>query len=100
MRIVRIERRALPVPVPDLLSKEEVAARSGIHPELVEHLVALGLLDPVRRRPALFRRETTLRVQRILRLRRDFNASYNAVGLILDLLDRIEELERELERRP
>ncbi|MDH3601287.1 MAG: chaperone modulator CbpM [Candidatus Tectomicrobia bacterium] len=80
------------------LSLEEVAARCGLHPLLVERLVALGLIDPVEGESNRFAPAATLRLQRALRLRRDFSLSYNGVALVLELLDRIEALERRLDQ--
>jgi DNA-binding transcriptional MerR regulator len=79
-----------------LLTVEEVAARCALHPELVRRLMVLGLIDPEAGAGELFRPEVTLRIQRILRLRRDLGMNYNAVALVLDLLDRIETLETRL----
>ena len=87
----------------DALSTEEVAARCGLHPALVERLVALGLIEPLEGGRNRFSPDATLRLQRALRLRRDLGLSYNGAALVLDLLDRIEELERRLdqyERQP
>ena len=39
-----------------------------------------------------------MRLQRALRLRRDLGLSYNGAALVLDLLDRIEALERRLDQ--
>ena len=81
----------------DALSAEEVAARCGLHPTLVERLVALGLIEPIEGGNR-FPPDVTLRLQRALRLRRDLGLSYNGAALVLDLLDRIETLERRLEQ--
>jgi chaperone modulatory protein CbpM len=45
-----------------------------------------------------FTPDATLRIQRLLRLRRDLGINYNAAGLILDLLERIDDLEARLQR--
>ena len=79
------------------LSLDEVAARCGLHPILVERLVALGLIDPVEGASDRFPPEVTLRLQRAMRLRRDLGLSYNGAALVLELLDRIETLERRLD---
>jgi DNA-binding transcriptional MerR regulator len=81
-----------------LLTADEVAARCGLHPELVQRLVGLGLIDPEEGYSDLFRPEITLRIQRILRLRRDLGVNYNGAALVLDLLERIEALEGRLRR--
>ena len=79
-----------------LLSLEEVATRSRLHPDLLQRFVTLGLIDPVEGATDLFRPEVIFRLQQILRLRRDLGINYNAAGLVLELLDRIERLEAEL----
>ena len=78
------------------LSLDEVATRCHLHPSLLKRFVTLGLIDPVEASTDLFQPEVVLRLQRILRLRRDLGINYNAVGLVLDLLERIEALETEL----
>jgi chaperone modulatory protein CbpM len=80
------------------LSLEEVAARCSLHPLLVEQLVTLGLIDPLEGESNQFPPAATLRLQRALRLRRDLGLSYNGAALVLELLDRIEALERRLEQ--
>ena len=80
------------------LSLEEVAARCGLHPLLVERFVTLGLIDPVEGESKQFAPAATLRLQRALRLRRDLGLSYNGAALVLDLLERIEALERRLDQ--
>jgi len=82
----------------ETLSTDEVAARCGLHPSLVQRLVALGLIEPLDGRTDRFPPDVTLRLQRALRLRRDLGLSYNGVALVLELLDRIENLERRLEQ--
>ena len=79
------------------LSGDEVAARCGLHPSVVERLVALGLIEPLEGGNR-FPPDVTLRLQRALRLRRDLGLSYNGAALALELLDRIEALERRLEQ--
>jgi hypothetical protein len=82
----------------ETLSTDEVAARCGLHPSLVQRLVALGLIEPLDGRTDRFPPDVTLRLQRALRLRRDLGLSYNGAALVLELLDRIENLERRLEQ--
>jgi len=80
------------------LRLEEVAARCGLHPVLVERFVTLGLIDPVEREAKQFDPEVVLRLQCAMRLRRDLGLSYNGAALALELLDRIEALERRLDQ--
>ncbi|MGW0469527.1 chaperone modulator CbpM [Streptomyces sp. NPDC003027] len=76
----------------------EFAAATGLHPELVRRYVALGLLEPDTD-PAgrlWFGSAHLVRVARIHRLRTDLGLNYAALGVVLDLLDRIEQLEAAL----
>jgi hypothetical protein len=84
------------------LSLETFARSAGLHPELVTRLVRLGLLDAARDVDATiwFRPAQLDRAARIERLRTAFSLNYAALGLVLDLLDRIEVLETELRHRP
>ena len=61
--------------------------------------MALGLIDPVETTPEpLFEVTTILRIRRILRLHQDLGVNWAGIGLVLDLLGKIEELEWEIER--
>lgn len=66
--------------------------------ELVTRLVRLGLLDVDRDRSGApwFDPAALSRLARIQRLRNDFSVNYAAVGLVLDLLDRVDALENAL----
>jgi hypothetical protein len=68
---------------------------SGLHPELVARLVCLGLLDAHASssgQPA-FAPDQLARAARIQRLRAGLSLNYAAIGVVLDLLDRIDILE-------
>jgi chaperone modulatory protein CbpM len=80
------------------LSLDSFAARAGMHPELVRRLVALGLLEPTRDATGrLWFAAPQLQVAaRIQRLRAGLSLNYAALGLVMDLLDRIEALETTL----
>ena len=80
------------------LSLHDVADQCGLHPELVERFVALGIVEPLEDHDHHFTPDATLRIQRLLRLRRDLGINYNAAGLILELLERIDDLEVKLRR--
>ncbi|MGH3909571.1 MAG: chaperone modulator CbpM [Pseudonocardiaceae bacterium] len=77
------------------LSLDAFAARSGLHPELVRRLVALGLLEPTRdaTNRMWFTASQLRTVARMQRLRAGLSLNYAALGLVMDLLDRIEVLE-------
>ena len=83
------------------LPLDAFARRSGLHPDMVRRLVALGLL---RCRSAAggefwFTPSELAVVARIQRLRTGLGLNYAAIGVVLDLLDRIEELETDSRTR-
>jgi DNA-binding transcriptional MerR regulator len=82
----------------------EMALLCGAHPDLIDRFVNLGLVDPVGRdedsNELRFDEETISTVRKILRLRNQLGINYAGIGVVLDLLSRIERLEswvRELE---
>ena len=80
------------------LSLTTFSRTGGVHPEMVRRLVALGILDPERDAAGelWFERDQLLALARIRRLRTGLGVNYAALGLVIDLLDRIAALEREL----
>lgn len=86
---------------PRHLSLNAFAAAAGLHPELVARLAALGLLQPSvdARGIRWFRAEDLAVAARIHRLHTGLPLNYAAIGVVLDLLDRIDELEATLRRR-
>ncbi|MBP2328726.1 hypothetical protein JOF56_009111 [Kibdelosporangium banguiense] len=83
---------------PRRLSTAMLASSTGLHPELVRRFAALSLLDAVRDSTGelWFTATAPAKVARIQRLRAGLCLNYNAIGLVLDLLDRIDALEAEL----
>jgi chaperone modulatory protein CbpM len=90
-----------PLARPLRLSAEQFAARSGLHPDLVRRLVALGLVEAERDAAGRLwvRPDQVAVVARVQRLRAGLPINYAAVGLVMDLLDRITELETTLRTR-
>lgn len=95
--LVRVYRIS---PSPYQLPMAGVASRSGLPPELVSRFVALGLVDAERdsRGRLWFRPSAPSAIARVQRLRTGLCLNYAAVGVVLDLLDRIESLETALRR--
>ncbi len=82
-----------------LFSMDEVAHRCGVHNAFIEKLVRLGVIDPHPEYPRYFEPRVSVRIRKIIRLRHDLNINIDGAAVILDLLDRIEQLEAELRRR-
>ena len=86
------------------LSLETFAAMTGLHPDLIRRLVALGVIDAARDSAGelWFPRSQVAAVARVQRLRAGFALNYGAIALVTDLLDRIAVLETALRgtRRP
>ena len=87
---------------PHRLSLETTAARAGLHPDLVRRFVALSLLDAARETDGTlwFAENAPGELARIQRLRVGLSLNYAAIGLVLDLLDRIDRMETALRTRP
>ncbi|MFF0066166.1 chaperone modulator CbpM [Streptomyces sp. NPDC005279] len=82
------------------LGLDDVARRSGLHPDLVRRFVTLGLVDATRDADGRlwFGPTAPATLARIQRLRAGLPLNYASIGLVLDLLDRISELEAALRR--
>jgi chaperone modulatory protein CbpM len=85
----------------EAMSLKAFAGTAGVHPELLRRLVRLGVLDPyvdaVGR--LWFPPAQLTRLARAQRLRAALGLNYSALGLVLDLLNRIDVLEAALRAR-
>ncbi|MDF5757972.1 chaperone modulator CbpM [Spongiactinospora sp. TRM90649] len=83
---------------PVRLDLESFARATGLHPEVVRRLVALGVLEPDTdaRGDLCFAPAQVAAAARVQRLHAGLPLSYAAIGLVMDLLDRVERLEAEL----
>jgi hypothetical protein len=84
----------------------KMALMCDAHPDLIDRFVRLGLVDPLgwddQRNEWCFDEEAVGIVRKIIRLRNQLGINYAGIGVVLDLLARIEELEsriRELHNR-
>ncbi|WP_374313356.1 chaperone modulator CbpM [Microbacterium sp.] len=85
---------------PYRLSLDSYARITGVHPDLIRRLVALGLLEITRDAEGnlWFDPSQVREMATIQRLHLRLNVSYGSLGLVMDLLDRISELERSQQR--
>jgi len=85
-----------------VLRLEVFAARCSLHPDLVRRFVSLGLIEPVEGagQEMVFSATQIGRVDRMVRLRSDLGLNYNALGLVVDLLERVEQLEATARSHP
>jgi DNA-binding transcriptional MerR regulator len=83
---------------PYRLSLDGFARAGGLHPDLVRRLVALDLLEATRDASGAlwFAPSDLARLARLQRLRAGLALNYAALGVVCDLLDRIDALEAEL----
>ena len=82
-----------------LLTLEEVAARCGVEYSFVRILVEHGVIHVEGRAPPRVSQEVTLRINKVVRLQRDLGVNVPGVSVILELLERIDELEGQLRSR-
>jgi len=85
---------------PEQFTLEDLAARAGVHPALLESLIAYGLIEPTERvgTQVLFGVDSMARLRVIQRLRSDLGVNLAGIAVILDLLDRLTALQREVAR--
>ena len=89
-----------PLARPYRLSLDSYARITGVHPELVRRLVTLGLLDITRDAEGnlWFDPSQVRQMATVQRLHLRLNLGYSSLGLVMDLLDRIADLERSQRR--
>lgn len=82
----------------ELLALEMVAEAVGARPRQLQHLARLGLLEVVSGEAGqmLIPARSVMRLRRIHRLRRDLGVNFTGADIILDLVERLERLNREL----
>jgi chaperone modulatory protein CbpM len=82
------------------LTIEMVAEAVGARPAQLARLIRLGVLDPIDTgggaEQVLLSTRSVMRLRRMHRLRRDLGVNFVGAGIILDLVERIDHLSREL----
>jgi len=80
-----------------LLDINEISMFVGLHPNMIHKLFILGLIDPQVEKPDLLFEDSVLaRIDKVMRLKNDLGVNLAGCGLVLDLLDRIAEIEKKL----
>jgi MerR family transcriptional regulator, heat shock protein HspR len=83
-----------------LLTLDDLADAVGLHPELVKEFVDYGLIEPAVSTGSLplFSASAVERLRCIIRVRRDLGVNLAGAGVIVEMRERILNLQRELER--
>jgi chaperone modulatory protein CbpM len=100
----RLEQIMMRLPGLNLPDRSEYVAwaqlveLTSIEPAQVAELVDLGWITPVRTGASdyLFRLRDVYRIHKLMRLVKDLDISFGGGSIIVDLLERIEELEKEI----
>lgn len=91
-----ISRRHELVSVPGI-TIHELSRRCECHLSVARRLYSIGLIEPLSTSDIqLFDQSAVVRARKALRLKRDLQLNFDAVALVLELLDRIDELERSI----
>lgn len=88
------------VTLPDrskLVGFNQFVELTGVHPHLLGELVEMGWVEPVMAgEEYLFRKRDVYRLSKLERICRDFGLNATGGSIIVDLLERVEFLEREV----
>jgi DNA-binding transcriptional MerR regulator len=79
-----------------LLTIEQVAERCGVQHTFVRLLLEHGVIEVQERRRLLLSQDATLRINKVVRLQRDLGVNVPGASVILELLERIDDLERQV----
>jgi len=81
------------------LGPAELATAAGVHPTLVLRLTELGLLEySGSLEQPVYSAASIPHLRRMLRLRQDLGINWVGIGLVMDLLNEIAGLQREIAR--
>jgi DNA-binding transcriptional MerR regulator len=85
----------------DRVTLEVLAEQTRVHPQRILDYVEFGLLDPCERvgERLFFASTAVVRLRRIERLRLDLGVNLTGISIILDMRERLQRLQRELERK-
>jgi chaperone modulatory protein CbpM len=105
MTTKRLQEMILQLPGLNLPERSEYVAwaqlvqLTSIQPAEIAELVDLGWISPKKTSAEeyLFRLRDVYRIHKLMRLVKDLDVTFNSGSIIVDLLDRVEELEKEVE---
>ncbi len=81
----------------ETITIEDLCHHTGLRPSIAVRIVQLGILEPINETtPQIFHLQSILKIQKILRIKRDLKIGFSSMSLVLSLLERIEELEEHL----
>jgi len=97
-KVIHYSCRPVP-PSGSRLSLDDLIRLTHVHPDLIGRFQDWGLIEPMQTEPDLcFSEKAVPRIRRILRLRKDLGINWAGIGVVMDLLDRIDSLEQEIVR--
>ena len=77
-----------------MLTVHDLSCVTGLSARIIQRLISLEVIEPDERTPEpCFRTEVVVRVRRIRRLHVELGVSWSSMPLVLELLDRIRQLE-------
>ncbi|MBN1670377.1 MAG: hypothetical protein JXR37_05065 [Kiritimatiellae bacterium] len=83
-----------------LLNVQELAFLAGTSRRIIERMVWFEVIEPARSEPEPgFPPQAVARVRRVLRIRDELGVSWSSMGLVLELMERVAQLEAELRSR-
>jgi chaperone modulatory protein CbpM len=83
----------------ELVAWAQLVELTEIQPGEVAELIELGWINPQKTSAEeyLFRLRDVYRIHKLMRLVNDLDMSFNSGSIVVDLLERVEELEKEVE---
>ena len=84
----------------DMLTVHDLSCVTGLNERIIQRLISIEVIEPDERTPEpCFRTDVIVRVRRIRRLHVELGVSWSSMPLVLELLERIEQLESGLPDR-
>jgi chaperone modulatory protein CbpM len=91
-----IRRKHEMVTVPGI-TIDELSRLCECHLSVAKRLFSIGLIEPLSGGGTpIFDRSAVVRTRKALRLKRDLRLNFDATALVMELLDRIDDLERRI----